>query len=102
MHVIKWLSNPAEQIALEIYSRLPGQEIPAFYGTPRFICAQIRPPMAPIMSQMDPVNNLPPYFLEINFNIFFPTLPSSSKSLFLQTLQAMFSTRLSSLPACSS
>jgi hypothetical protein len=53
------------------------KKIPALFGTQK--CIHKSPPMAPIMSEMKPVNTLTSCFFKMYSNISLPPLPLSSE-----------------------
>ena len=52
-----------------------------FHATQNFIyLTNIALPVVPILSQINPFHNLPPYSCKFYFNIILPTMPKSSNS----------------------
>jgi len=56
------------------------------------------PLLAPVLSQMDPVHTLPPYFSKVYSNIIFPFTLVLPSGLFLQVIRPEFCMHFSSLP----
>jgi hypothetical protein len=65
----------------KLWSHLSSQEIlpPPLHGHRRFNTVYKSPPLAPILNQINPVHNLPPYFRKIHSNVMLPSLPRSSE-----------------------
>jgi hypothetical protein len=54
-------------------------KFPVLYRTQRFITVYTRPPSHPMLNQVNPVEILNPYFLNIHFNITLSSIPMSLK-----------------------
>jgi len=60
------------------------KKFPTFHGTQRFITVFTRaPPLVSILSEMNPVHTLLPYFPKIHCNIVLPSAPKSKNKLHL-------------------
>jgi len=75
-------TNSMEQSpSSEVDSRSASQEFPRLLRKPKFHYHVIikDPPLAFILSQINPIHNLPPYFNKTDSNIILPSMPRSSE-----------------------
>jgi hypothetical protein len=64
----------------EANSHSTSQEITSIVWNPKVhYCVHKGPPVVPILGQLHPVHNLPPYFPNIYSNVIFPSMPTSSE-----------------------
>jgi len=72
-----------EQSSWEGNIHLTSQEITCLLWNPKVhYCVLKILPLDPVLSQMNPVKILTPYFFKIHFNIIFPCIPRPSNFLF--------------------
>jgi len=80
-YVISEITNSMEQSpSSEASSNSASQEIPRPIWNPKVhYCVYNGPPLVPLVSQMNPVHNFPPYFPQIHSDIILPPTANSSE-----------------------
>jgi len=78
-----WTVSP-QRSSCDSNSASISQDTPSILWDPKFYhCAHNNPQIVTIISQMNPVNVFPAYFLKFHFNIIFQSAPSSPKAVSL-------------------
>jgi len=72
-------TNSMEQNLEKLTVTQPVKKFPTLMGSEVHYRAHNSPPLVPILSQVYPVHNFPPYFAKIQSNVIRPSIPRSSK-----------------------
>jgi hypothetical protein len=77
--VVYFVMTQSGNFWIHLRSHLASQGIPRLLWSPKIhYHVQRSPPLLPLLSQMRPLHNFPPYFSKIHCNINLPSTPRSS------------------------